>query len=65
MQYTTIKTQPVKEGAIILVDTGPNQYERYVTGWLGEEAQSWCWGHYFRALDDAATDFQNRVARGY
>lgn len=45
-------------------ESKPNSPGVYVT-WLCCRGDSYCWGHYFSNLIDAAEDFVSRSKRGY
>lgn len=64
-QYKTPADRMTRAGRVVLVDRGPNGFERYVTGWAGDGDDGWCSGHYFNRLEAARQDFATRCARNY
>jgi hypothetical protein len=63
MKYTILarKPKPRDEGAeIILADTGPDEYQRWVT-WVMDTEGHCFWGHYYEELPDATRDYEART----
>lgn len=63
-EYPTPADHGTRPGAVILVKRD-HPLHPYVTGWMGEGDNSWCWGHYFRDWTDAVADYHARCRRGY
>lgn len=55
----------MRPGEIVMVDKGPEAYERYIVSTHSESDDHWGQGEYYSAFTDALDMFQQLVAREY
>ena len=69
MTYSLTPADHATRPGRVIVVKRDSKHEPFVTAWQGGEEgnwdSSWYWGHYFQSREEAMTDYNKRVARGY
>lgn len=62
-EHPTVPGMGEAPGRIVLIDTGAENVERWVVGWMRDGATHWDVGHYYDDRLEAEVDYDKDVER--